>query len=57
MDNGAAMPERNVVVELIAEPMGDVVRPRLCDNSSWEQILAILEEKGFESNAGDSNDG
>jgi hypothetical protein len=34
-----------------AQPGGDLVRPGLYDNSSWEQILVILEEKGFERHA------
>jgi hypothetical protein len=51
MDNGVAMPGRNTIVELIAEPKGDLVRPGLYDDSSWEQILAILEERGFECSA------
>ena len=45
------MPDRKAVVGPTAQPRGDLVRPRLWDNSSWEHILAILEEKGLERNA------
>lgn len=45
------MPHREIAVGPAAQARGDHVRPGLYDNSSWEQILAILEEKGFERNA------
>jgi hypothetical protein len=51
MDNGSAMPYREAAVGPTARPRGDLVRPGLYDNSSWQQILLILEEKGFERDA------
>ena len=45
------MSDRIAMVELIAERKSDLVRPGVYDTSSWEQILPILEEKGFECSA------
>jgi len=39
-----------------AEPRGEFVRPGLYDNSSWEQILAILVEKGFDDKVEEGKD-
>ena len=44
------MPHRKAAVGPTAQLRGDLVRPGLYDNSSWEQILVILEEKGLERN-------
>jgi hypothetical protein len=52
MGNGSAVQHRKATVGPTTQSTGDLVRPGLDDNSSWEQILAILEQKGFEPSFG-----
>jgi hypothetical protein len=50
------MPHRETAIGRPAQPRGDLVRPGLRDNSSWEQILAILVEKSVDDKANEGKD-